>query len=154
MSKNIYTNQRKQYEQYVLTSAKGLEWSFFFTANGHNLELEWRKKIWYHHYNKTVKHITVDFFYQDTTGDIKIAIECDDSSHLNTKIEDAVRDKNLEDKGIKVFRFSTKEITWNCAACVEKVKKFIENERRKHQIKSYERKFTNGSIKKIKVSQI
>ncbi len=135
--KNIY-----DYNKYVLDHSKTIEWAFFFTANGNNLNLEWQKQFSCYTSNGGTQTISCDFYYEDNTGDIKIAIECDDITHKTKTVQDAIRDEMLtEQKGVKVFRFPAKEIIWNCLKCVNEVKMFIHRKRKELEKKSYNRKF-------------
>lgn len=144
---------QKQTVSELFKNLDKLEWVFFFTANGNNLVLESQKEFKYYHYKGGIKSFHVDFYYEDETGAIKVAIECDDSSHKNRQEEDELRDKTLELQGIKVFRFNTKEILWNCLKCVDEVKGYINQQKDFLKQSSYKRKFeeTDGGQIRIRI---
>jgi very-short-patch-repair endonuclease len=135
----------------VLNGLQKIEWVFAFTANGNQLILESQKEFKYYHYDGTVKSICADFYYEDETGAIKVAIECDDISNKNRLEEDELRDKTLEMQGIKVFRFNTKEISWNCLKCVNEVKAYIMEQKDFLKEVSYNRKFEEADGGKISI---
>jgi len=138
----------------LLSKLEKIEWVFFFTANGNQLALDWQREFKYYNYNGDIKSFHVDFYYEDETGAIKVAIECDDSSHKNRQVEDKLRDDTLKMQGIKVFRFNTKDITWNCLKCVNEVKAYIFSQKEILQRASFTRKFneTDGGQIKIRIS--
>ena len=135
----------------VLNGLQKIEWVFAFTANGNQLILESQKEFKYYHYDGTVKSICADFYYEDETGAIQVVIECDDSTHRLRVKEDAMRDSTLASKGIKVFRFKTREITWNCLKCVNEVKKYIEDQKEILKKQSHDLKFKERSGEEINV---
>ena len=57
----------------------------------------------------------------------RLIIEIDGSIHdlEEVKSNDAIRQKDLEDLGIKVLRFTTKEITHSLDAILQKIEKSI-----------------------------
>ena len=124
----------QEYYHYVFSNLKStIETPFFHVArwNGLNEGFEWQKEFKYYNTKGEIKRFHVDFYYEDETGAIKLAIECDDTSHNQEKQKknDAIRDDYLRSIGIKVLRFPSKEIWRNCEECVKKVLRTIAEER-------------------------
>ena len=74
---------------------------------------------------RPIDNFIVDFYCKD----LMLAIEIDGDSHLNedVKINDMIRQKRLEDLGVRFLRFEDMDVRDNIDAVIEEIKHWIQN---------------------------
>lgn len=98
---------------------------FFKVAQEKGLILQVHKKLPYINENGVRKNKTVDFYWENKSGQIKIVIECDGTQHEFQKRNDKIRDDDIRSRGIVIFRFSACAVRANPEACVQRVQDYI-----------------------------
>lgn len=134
----------QEYNDYLCKNIQShIEYPLYQLARKNKIELEWQKEIKYYDENGNIKSFKCDFYYEDLTGDIKIAIECDGKAHNDEerKNNDFLRDETLRSKGICVLRFKSWQIWENGQDCINKILKNIKQIKNDLLNQPKERKF-------------
>ena len=105
--------------------ASQAEKTFFQAALEAGLQFECQKEFPYIAADNTQRNKTVDFYWENESKQIKIAVECDGVQHHKTRKQDSMRDDDLRDRGVVVFRFSAQRILEKADACVQRVQDYI-----------------------------